>query len=178
MPRSKLHWVYRQIYHLSNWNRLEFIKRLRGKYFSALMASAGKNLRVSDKVRINDPDNVTVGDNCYLGTGVELTAWSERITLGNNVMVAAGVRMITRKHGFNDLERPMKEQGYTQNSITIENDVWIGFNAVILPGVTIGSGSIVGAGAVVTKNVEPFTIIGGVPAKVIRKRSPLEPLES
>jgi acetyltransferase-like isoleucine patch superfamily enzyme len=174
MPRSRLYKIYKFIYHLSNLNRVEFVKRLRGRYFSGLMVSAGKGLRVSDMVRINNPGMVSVGNDCYLGTGVELTAWNERITIGNHVMIAAGVKMITRKHGFDDLEKPMKQQGYSQNAITIEDNVWIGFNAIILPGVTIGTGSIVGAGAVVSKDVEPYSIVGGVPARLIRKRMPEE----
>jgi acetyltransferase-like isoleucine patch superfamily enzyme len=78
--------------------------------------------------------------------------------------------MITRKHGFGDIERPMSEQQYTSAPIIIEDDVWVGFQAIILPGVTIGRSSIVGAGAVVTRDVEPHSIVGGVPARLLRKR--------
>ncbi|MCA9936785.1 MAG: hypothetical protein KC415_22775 [Anaerolineales bacterium] len=78
--------------------------------------------------------------------------------------------MITRKHGFADVQRPISEQGYTNAPIVIEDDVWIGFQAVILPGVTVGKGSIIGAGAVVTKDVPPYSIMGGVPARLIRQR--------
>jgi acetyltransferase-like isoleucine patch superfamily enzyme len=78
--------------------------------------------------------------------------------------------MITRKHGFSDVDKPMSHQGYTNAPIVIEDDVWVGFQAVILPGVTIGHGSIVGAGAVVTKDVEPYTVVVGIPARPLKRR--------
>jgi maltose O-acetyltransferase len=132
-------------------------------------------LRVSQGVRINNPALVSVGDDVYLGDGVQLYPWNERIVIGSNVLIAAGARLITRKHGFADVDRPMSDQGYNNAPIVIEDDVWIGFQAVILPGVTVGRGSIVGAGAVVTRDVEPYTIVGGVPARLIRHRLPQEP---
>lgn len=172
MPRPKFYPMRRLIYQISHLHRLDSVKRLRGRYYSGLLAHAGTNLRIAEEVIIYNPAMVSVGDNCYLGTGVQLYPWNERITLGNNVLLAAGVRMITRKHGFADVERPMSEQGYTNAPIIVEDDVWIGFQAVILPGVTIGRGSIVGAGAVVTKDVEPYSVVGGVPAHLIRTRTP------
>jgi maltose O-acetyltransferase len=164
--------LFRFIHRLSNWRRWDVVKRLRGYYYRQLLARAGENLSISDGVRINNPQMVSVGNNCYLGAGVQFYPWNERLTIGDNVLIAAGVRMITRKHGFADVEIPMSEQGYTNAPIVIENDVWIGFQAIILPGVTVGQGSIVGAGAVVSRDVEPYSIVGGVPARLIRKRTP------
>jgi acetyltransferase-like isoleucine patch superfamily enzyme len=148
------------------------MKRLRGWHYGNLLAAAGENLRVTAGVKLANPRHIYVGDNCYLGDGVQLYAWNETITIGNNVLIAAGVQMITRKHGFADIESPIAEQGYVHAPITIGDDVWIGFRAIILSGVTIGEGSIVGAGAVVTKDVAPYSIVGGVPARLIRKRVP------
>jgi acetyltransferase-like isoleucine patch superfamily enzyme len=165
-------WLPRFIHRLANLHRLDRVKRLRGWYYAGLLARAGSNLRVAERVMINNPRNVSVGDNCYIGTGAELYPWNAPIGIGNNVLIAAGVRMITRKHGFGDLSHPMARQGYTNAPIVIEDDVWIGFGAVILPGVTIGRGSIVGSNSVVTRDVEPYTIVGGVPARLIRRRSP------
>ncbi len=174
MSRPKVRWLHRAIYRLSTAPRLDIIKRLRGWHYSTLLERAGNDLRVAQGVRINNPSLVSVGDNVYLGDGVQLYAWNERIIIGSNVLVAAGVRMITRKHGFADIDRPMSDQGYNNAPINIEDDVWIGFQAVILPGVTIGRGAIVGAGAVVTRDVLPYTIVGGVPARPLRKRTPGE----
>lgn len=172
MPRPSSQALHRLLYRLSTWSRLDSVKRLRGWHYSSLLEHAGKNLRVAQGVRINNPALVSVGDDCYLGDGVQLYAWNERIVMGDNVLVAAGVRMITRKHGFADIELPISEQGYTNTPIVVEDDVWIGFQAIILPGVTIGRGSIVGAGAVVTRDVAPYSVVGGVPARLIRKRTP------
>jgi maltose O-acetyltransferase len=172
VPRiSGLKWFRHTLYRIGNLHRLDSVKRFRGWYYSGLLAHAGDNLRIAEEVIIYNPGMVSVGDNCYLGTGVQLYPWNESITLGNNVLLAAGVRMITRKHGFADSERPMSEQGYTNAPIIIEDDVWVGFQAIILPGVTIGRGSIVGAGAVVTKDVDSYSIVGGVPARLIKKRA-------
>jgi acetyltransferase-like isoleucine patch superfamily enzyme len=172
MPDPRLRPLHRLIHRLAAWPRLDAVKRLRGWYYSGLLAAAGDDLRVAQGVRINNPAMVSVGDNCYLGDGVQFYPWNERIVIGNNVLIAAGVRMITRKHGFADLDRPMSDQGYTNAPIHIEDDVWIGFGAIILPGVTVGRGAIVGAGAVVTRDVTPYTIVGGVPARLIRRRQP------
>ena len=170
MPTASRH-LHRLIYRLSSLPRLDAFKRLRGWHYGALLEHAGKNLRVAQGVRINNPSLVSVGDDVYVGDSVQLYAWNERITIGSNVLIAAGVRMITRKHGFADVVRPMAEQGYNNAPIVIEDDVWIGFQSVILPGVTIGRGSIVGAGAVVTKDIAPYSIVGGVPARLIMKRT-------
>lgn len=171
--------LLRLVYRLSNWRRWDGVKRLRGRYYSRLLATAGEGLRIGCDVRIYRPEMVRVGSGCYLGDGVQLYPWNAPISLGNNVLVAAGARMITRKHGFAELDRPMAEQGYSNAPIVIEDDVWIGFQAVILPGVTIGKGSIVGAGAVVTRDVEPGSIVAGVPARLIRLRtSPSGPVET
>jgi maltose O-acetyltransferase len=163
--------LFRLVYKLSNWRRWDAVKRLRGRYYSGLLSAAGEGLRVGQDVRVYRPEMVSVGDSCYLGDGVQLYPWNATITLGNHVLVAAGARMITRKHGFAELDRPMADQGYTNAPIVIEDDVWIGFQSVILPGVTIGQGSIVGAGSVVTRDVAPHSIVGGVPARLIRVRS-------
>lgn len=85
-------------------------------------------------------------------------------------MMAPEVVIITRSHGHERVDIPMRKQGYFDSPVYIEDDVWIGTRAIILPGVRVGTGSIVGCGAVVSRDVEPFSIVGGIPAKLIRKR--------
>ncbi|QFT08590.1 Putative acetyltransferase [Vibrio sp. THAF190c] len=93
------------------------------------------------------------------------------IKLGNNVMVAQNVQIIGGNHAFNRTDLPMMFQGEgKQGPIVIENDVWLGASCIILTGVTIGEGAIIAAGSVVTKSVEPYSIVGGNPAKLIKKR--------
>lgn len=170
MPKTRSYWFYHSLHRLSNLPNWEIIKKLRGRFFGKLFANAGGNLRVARGVQIKNPANLTVGANCYFGDDVQLYAWNESITLGDNVLLAAGAKIITRKHGFANIDLPMADQGYTNAPVVVEDDVWIGFNVIVLPRVTIGKSSIIGAGAVVTKDVEPYSVIGGVPARLIRKR--------
>lgn len=90
------------------------------------------------------------------------------VTIGNHVNLAQGVTITALNHNFEDITLRIDQQGVSTNTVTISDDVWIGTNAVVLPGVTIGTHSVVAAGAVVTKEVPPYTIVAGVPAKVIK----------
>ncbi len=156
---------------ISNLPRIEPSQRLRGYYYGQLLANCGKNFRVGVGARIRNPALVSVGSNCYLGEDAHLYPWNEKIVIGNNVLIAAGAKIISRNHAFEKLGLPISSSGYNNQPIIIDDDVWIGFNVVILAGVTIGRGSIIGANAVVTKNIEPYSIMGGVPARLIRKRN-------
>jgi maltose O-acetyltransferase len=93
------------------------------------------------------------------------------VKIGRDVMIGEELIAISRNHEFSSTETPMRTQGFQKDQpITIEDDVWIGTRVTILPGVIVGKGSIVGAGSVVTKNVPPYAIVAGNPAKLIRKR--------
>ena len=90
------------------------------------------------------------------------------VTIGNHVNLAQGITVTALNHNFSDPDKRIDEQGVSTSPVTIGDDIWIGANAVILPGVTIGSHAVVAAGAVVTKDVPPHTLVAGVPAKVIK----------
>ena len=90
------------------------------------------------------------------------------VTIGDRVYTSPMVQIVAVNHVFQDPARPFVEQGITAEGVRIEDDVWIGSGAVITDGVTIGRGAVVAAGAVVTKDVPPQTVVGGVPARVIR----------
>lgn len=93
------------------------------------------------------------------------------VTIGDKVMIAAFASLFAANHNFGDPEIPIQDQDLSsRGGIVIEDDVWIGTHAVILDGVTIGTGSVVGAGAVVTRSVPPFSVVTGVPARVVRRR--------
>jgi acetyltransferase-like isoleucine patch superfamily enzyme len=92
------------------------------------------------------------------------------VTIGDYVRVAAHTVLVATQHVFERTDVPICHQGVEGRAITIEDDVWIGTNCTVLGGVTIGKGAIVAAGAVVTKDVEPYSIVGGVPAKVMDSR--------
>jgi maltose O-acetyltransferase len=110
----------------------------------------------------------SLGD--YSGIGVNARI-NGTCTIGDYVMMGADVTVITHNHSFERTDIPMMDQGFEEERpVVIGNDVWIGDKVTILPGVNIGDGSIIGAGAVVTHDVPPYAIVGGVPAKIIRMR--------
>ena len=110
----------------------------------------------------------SLGD--YSGIGINARI-NGTCTIGSHVMMGAGVTVITHNHAFDRTDIPMMEQGFEEERpVVIGNDVWIGDRVIILPGVHVGDGSILAAGAVVTKDVPPYAIVGGVPAKLIKMR--------
>jgi serine acetyltransferase len=135
--------------------------------------------------------SITIGENSELLQGVLIMTYGGTIEIGsvcsinpytilyghgnlkigNNVLIAAHTVIIPANHVFTDVNTPINLQGLTTKGITIEDDVWIGAGCKILDGITIGKGAIIAAGAVVNKDVEPYTIVGGVPAKELKKRN-------
>lgn len=91
------------------------------------------------------------------------------VTIGDRVYTSPFTQIIAVNHVFSDRKRPFIEQGITAEGIVIEDDVWLGAGAVITDGVRVGQGAVVAAGAVVTKDVLPYTVVGGVPARVIKE---------
>jgi acetyltransferase-like isoleucine patch superfamily enzyme len=115
-------------------------------------------------VVVYQPERLVIGDDVDIGEFTVLRA-SGGLTIGSRVLIAAHAVLTTRGHP----ENIPRFGRVTDAAIVVEDDVWIGAGAVILPGVTVGRGAIVGAGAVVTASVEPFTVVGGVPARVIKR---------
>lgn len=113
----------------------------------------------------NAVGDVTIGDQTRIGIHCTVIG---PVCIGNNVNLAQGITVTALNHNFEDATRRIDEQGISTKPVVIGDDVWIGANAVILPGVTIGRHVVVAAGAVVTKDVPEFTVVGGVPAKVIK----------
>ena len=113
----------------------------------------------------NAVGDVTIGD--YTRIGIHNTIIGP-VCIGNHVNLAQGITITALNHNFEDTTKRIDEQGISTKPVVIGDDVWIGANAVILPGVTIGSHCVVAAGAVVTKDVPDHTLVGGVPAKIIK----------
>lgn len=109
-------------------------------------------------------DHSNIGPFAYIGC-------SGFISIGNNVMISPRVSIYAENHVFDNPEILMKEQGVTQAPVIIEDDCWIASNSIILAGVTIGKGSVIAAGSVVTKDIPPYSVAAGVPAKVIKQRN-------
>lgn len=138
-------------------------------FFRHSFASTGKNLCVMPLLNVVASKNVSVGDNVYINARVSIVA-KEKITIGNNVLIGPNVIINSGSHIFSNPNVPIREQGHKTSPIVIEDDVWIGANCIILPGVTIGKGSVVGANSLVNRSVEPYSVIGGSPAKLLKKR--------
>lgn len=115
-------------------------------------------------------EGLLVGDNSNIGPGAYIGC-SGFISIGKNVMMSPGVSIFAENHNFSDTSISMKDQGVTVSFVTIEDDCWIASNTTILAGVTIGKGSVVAAGAVVTKDVPPYSVVAGSPATIIKSRN-------
>ena len=140
------------------------LRRLCGKL---MLASCGKKVNIEKGAVFSA--RVSLGD--YSGIGINAHI-SGTCTIGSYVMMGPNVTVITRNHRHDDLQQPMMFQGFEEEKpVVIGDDVWIGERAMIMPGVRIGKGSIIAAGAVVTHDVPDYAVVGGVPAKVIKMRN-------
>lgn len=132
----------------------------------------GKNVTLTPPIRVTNPKNIYIGDNCGIGH-CDISALNAKCIIKSNCAIAGGFTVQTGNHArrlgefITDINEANKPKGYDQDVI-IESDVWIGCHVTILSGVTIGRGCTVAAGAVVNKSTPPYSIVGGVPAKVIR----------
>ncbi|UBF25155.1 acyltransferase [Kovacikia minuta CCNUW1] len=131
---------------------------------------------IHDRVRIDrgvflNPlgGRIEIDDMTYIGPYV-CVGGPGRIKIGRNCLIASHTSMYANSHNFSNLDIPISKQGLTCKGIQIEDDCWLGTGVRILDGVTIGKGSVIGAGAVVTKDIPPYSVAVGVPAKVIKNR--------
>ncbi|GAA0727075.1 DapH/DapD/GlmU-related protein [Clostridium malenominatum] len=142
---------------------------LRMILYKIFLKKCGKGLRIASDVTIKFPENVIVGDNVSFNE-YDWIDGNGGIEIGDYVSIGPKVSIISFSHGYEDIHVPIKLQKKKLNKILIENNVWIGANVVITGGVKIGTGSIIGAGSVVLNDVEPYSIVAGVPARLVKKR--------
>ena len=114
----------------------------------------------------NAVGDVWIGDHTRIGLHNTIIG---PVSIGDHVNLAQGITVTALNHNFQKRDQLISQQGISTKKVTIENDVWIGANAVILPGVTIGTHSVVAAGAIVTKDVPPYSLVGGVPAIILKQ---------
>ena len=114
--------------------------------------------------------SIDIGDRTFIGPYVTIAGPGD-ISIGKNCLIAAHSGIFANNHIYADPAQPIGLQGVTRLGITIEDDCWLGSGVKVLDGVTIGHGSVIGAGSIVTKNIPPFSIAVGVPARVIKSRN-------
>ncbi|MCX8131260.1 MAG: acetyltransferase [Clostridia bacterium] len=143
-------------------------KKIRRGICKQLFRKTGKNINIEHGAFFGSGRDIEIGDNSGLGVNCRV---SGPLKIGDNVMMGPDVMIYTQNHNFDRTDIPMNSQGNSpKRDVVIGNDVWIGARSIILPGVKIGEGAIVAAGAVVTKDVEPYSIVGGNPARIIKFR--------
>lgn len=147
------------------------------RFGTALTFAGMRNISLGNGVRIGRASFLTsgqgkllIGDLVAISPCVHIGADNGEIRIGSKTAIGPGTVIRAANHRFDRPDMPIIDQGHTGGSIIIEEDVWIGANCVITPDVRIGRGAIVGAGAVVTRNVAPFSIVAGVPAREIGRR--------
>jgi len=176
--------------------KFAFFRCLPGTYFK----SVGWGTRFFGRVRFGSVEgNIVVGKNCMIGHDVFLSAAKDcvievgnsaslntgchvvavyGIRIGNNTHVGEYCSIRDQNHAFSATDRPIAEQGFTGAPIVIEDDVWIGRGVHVCPGVRIGTGAVIGANSVVSRDVEPFAVVAGTPARVIKWRKMTPPNSS
>lgn len=184
-------WLYRLILHMDGIAAIENGVRLRFAQHIRL----GRNVYLDQGAYLHAcPAGITLGDNSFVMHGAVLHVYNFRelphafirigrnsligelnvlrgqggITIGDRVYTAPLVQLLAVNHVYDDPARPMVDQGITAEGIVIEDDVWIGAGAIVTDGVRVGRGAVVAAGAVVTQDVPPHTVVGGVPARVLK----------
>lgn len=153
---------------------LDRYHRFKVKKLQKSFAKCGKNFRIGTNYNIGSFSMIEIGNNVSIGPNAILYSIYKKIIIGNNVLFGPGVTLVSgdhsiRKIGVTIIDNHEKMPG-DDADIIIEDDVWVGANVTILKGVTIGRGSVLAAGAVVTKSTPPYSIAGGVPARVIGYR--------
>lgn len=135
---------------------------------SKIFCFHGENIAIKKGAYFGTGSNIIIGDNSQIGENARI---ANDTKIGKNVMMGFEVVILSVRHRDDRIDIPLIDQGYYDHApVTLEDGCWIGARSMILPGVTIGENSIVGAGSIVTKDVEPFSVYAGVPAKKIKSR--------
>jgi len=150
----------------------DWAKAVRRMICRGMLARMGRNVTVEKNAQFGSGRHVEIGDNSGIGMNCRVS----HVRIGNNVMMGPDCVLLSANHRYDDLTTPMVEQGHEETQTTvIDDDVWIGTRVIVLPGRHLGAHSIIGAGAVVTRNVPPYAIVGGNPARIIGwRREPLD----
>lgn len=144
--------------------------KIRNIFYERTLFVCGEKIYVHPNVTFSYPQNIEIGYNLFINRGTFITA-PVKISIGDNVLIGPYVVITSGSHCYEDANTIIRNQGHKLLPIIIEDDVWIGSHAIVLPGVVIGKGAVIAANAVVTKSVDPYTVVAGIPAKKIGSRS-------
>ena len=148
----------------------KYAQRIRYLSYLPRFDEVGEEIVLDADIYINKPHNISIGNGTFIGQGVTLNA-IDKISFGEDCGVAAGSYFMTWNHVIDDRTVELRATGKESAPIHVGDGAWVGYNSVVLPGVTIGTGAVVGAGAVVTEDVPDWTVVGGVPASPIAIRT-------
>lgn len=154
---------------LNSLPRFIFLSHFKKIPYKFLGAKFGARTHMYPGLWISPGSNLVIGDDVDLAKDV-LISTKGGVSIGDRVLVGYGTKILSTNHKIPPVPNQIFGSGHNQSPVIIEQDVWIGANCIILPGVTIGTGSIIAAGSVVTKSVPEYTIYGGIPAKLIKVR--------
>ena len=139
------------------------------KYCNRLFKEFGKQSEIRPGAYVINCSNISIGNRVIIRPTSMLFGNAE-IIIEDDVLLGSGIHIYTANHAYDKLDVPIYYQGHSSpKEVLLKKGCWIGANAIILPGVTIGENSVVAAGSVVTKSVPPRVVVGGVPAKIIKK---------
>lgn len=159
-------WSSLRFAHMLEPQWINFKRRYWFRYWKIRLCSLGENSKFYGPITILNPQHISVGDGVTFNHGVTVVAKNETIIIGDRVRISVGAKIIGT--GLNTELISGESRQHVSAPIHIANDVWIGANSVITSGVSIGEGAIIAAGSVVNKDVKAMTVVGGVPAKVIK----------
>lgn len=152
------------------YNTIVFnLASLRASFWGLFLKKIGKQCQIMPGVKFFHPYKIEIGSFTGINHHAEIGG-HYGLKIGSYVMIGPYSQIITANHQYSDWRIPMKYQGTIGGPIVIDDDVWIGSFVMILPNIKIGRGTIIGAHSVVTHDVEPYSIVGGVPAKLIKYR--------
>ncbi len=145
---------------------LEVGKRIRSFFMRFYLAELGRNSFFYTGVRIANPESVSIGSNSTFAVRLFITGGGG-VQIGDWVGCGPDVKIWSVNHRYDDPDRPWQLQGWDKKPVVIEDDVWLGANVFVMPGVRIGTGAVVSAGTVVARSVPPFAIVAGNPGRVV-----------
>lgn len=152
------------------YNSFNWGIKLRAFLYRPFFRKFGKNIEIKDGVTFKYPSEIELGNNCKIGE-FSYFVGKGGLSIGDNLLLGAGTKIITTSHLFEDTDIPMRDQGLSFEPIRIGNDVWFGFDAKVFGNTTIGNGVVIGAGTIVKNMLIPdFAVVVGVPGKITRLR--------